>query len=72
MFVIELIMGFRNTVKPFRDRLACNHPLVPHKHAVMCQYWADAISIGPVLAHNGMFTGLKPHFNCKSRSLSLS
>jgi len=29
----------------------------PHKHAYMCQYWADAAGIRPVLATNGMFTG---------------
>jgi len=29
----------------------------PYKHADMGQYWADAASIGPVLAHIGMFTG---------------
>ena len=41
-------------------QMPCNFNGYPHKHAVMCQYWADAASIGTVLATYGMFTGKDP------------
>jgi len=37
---------------------ACRQAISAHNHVVMCLYWADAASIGPVLATNGMFTGI--------------
>jgi len=39
------------------DKMRGNIQLDCSDSAIMCQYWADAVSISPVLAHNGMFTG---------------